>query len=353
MIKKRCPLLLVLLLLLATSCSDDDPASPPCPWGFGTGPALSPEGTYVLVANSLGETWAAIEAGPDSLIALPGAGLTGEAPNDLEVVGRRLYVVNSLANSVSEVDLTTGSTIACIDVGTGSSPFELEIDPADSTRAWLTTFLTGELIELDLAGRRVVRRTTVAPTLQGLWVGADRVAVTITAFNTTTFTYGTGEVVVYRKSDLGELARLDVPTNPQFVLRGSDQRVHVVCTGDFGTTSSGRIVRLEEDLSSVRDTLDLGGSPGRAELTADGKVYLSTFCNGVLAYDSGTFTALRDDTDPFLPGTCVGDVAVLGNLLLAADFNLDAVVALDPASGTVLQTLPAGDGPSALETAIP
>ena len=347
---KRFALIAALCPLVAlAACDDDDNVTAPCPVGSTPGPSLS-LAPYIVLTHNLGETWTAIDL--NTLEPATGTGFTGQSPNDLEKSGTDLYVVNSLENSLSRVDGITGTTLGCIQLGASTNPWELEIDPADSTHGWLTTWLSGEIIELNLATATVIRRRSIEPTLQGLCILDNTIAVTKTAFNTETFTYGTGYVILLRKSDLGEIARFEVPTNPQFVFEGADQRLHVVCSGDYGA-NPGRVVRLESDLSAVRDTLNLGGAPGRALLAPDGVAYLTAFCDGLLSYDTVTFTAEHDAANALLPGTCAGDVALHDDHIFVADFSNDAVVVLDLDSEATMETIPVGDGPNALVIWLP
>jgi YVTN family beta-propeller protein len=299
------------------------------------------------VASGLSEEWLAVDLTGDAPVVMPERGLTGRIPNDLDRVGDRLYVVNSGENTVSVVDLATGRSTGCLDIGSGTNPWALFVDPADSTRGWLTTFLTGELLELDLAGVRVLRRRAVAPAMEGVWADSERVAVTLTGFNGTEGDFGQGEVVVFEKSTLTEVARFPVPTNPQFLFEGGDGRLHVICSGNFRDVT-GRVVRIESDLSAARDTLVLGGSPSRAALAPDGVAYVAAFFGGLMAYDTLGFLPLHDAGNPLLDAPGFTDVLVQGGRLYAASFEVDAVAVLDLAGGTLLGEFLAGDGPVAL-----
>jgi YVTN family beta-propeller protein len=129
--------------------------------------------------------------------------------------------------------------------------------------------------------------------------------------------------------------------------------MHVVCTGDYGATSTGRVARIESDFSAVRDTLELGGAPGRAVLAGNGIAYLTAFCDGVLAYDTNAFTVVHGAGDAWLPGVCAADAALYGDRLFVADFGADLVTVLDLPTGTKLEDIPVGDGPIALAVATP
>jgi YVTN family beta-propeller protein len=278
------------------------------------------------------------------LTALPKRGLTGSAPNDVDVSGDRLYIVNSGDNTISVIDLASGTPAGCIGTGTGTNPWALFVDPVDPTRGWVTTFLTGEILELDLAGMHVLRRKVVGAGLEGIFVTDTRVVVTLTGYQGDIGAFGDGTVIFLDRGTLDETARLSVPANAQFVFRGADDRFHVVCTGDFAGVT-GRIARIEADASAVRDTLVLGGSPGQATLGPDGNAYVAGYFGGLQVYHSVAFTLgtpLSNDIGFY-------SVVVADTTLYAANFEQDAVTVVGLTSGTVIQTLPmAGDGPVAL-----
>jgi DNA-binding beta-propeller fold protein YncE len=308
------------------------------------GPALDAAHAYVIAASTLSEEWTAARRDAGGLTALPRRGLTGTAPNDLDVSGDRLFIVNSGDNTISAFDLTTGEAAGCIGTGTGTNPWELFVDPSDPDRGWVTTFLTGEILELDLAGMHVVRRRTVEAGLEGLFVTDTQVLVTLTGYQGSIGAFESGTVILLDKGTLEETERLRVPANSQFVFRGGDDRFHVVCSGDFGGTP-GSIARIEADGSAVRDTLALEGSPGRAVLGPDGIAFVVGYFGGLQVYDTVTFTAGTPlSTDIGFYAAVVADTT-----LYAANFEQDAVTVFELTRGTVVQTLPmVGDGPVAL-----
>jgi YVTN family beta-propeller protein len=330
----------LLLALAGGGCSS---SSNPVVCQTGEGPSLDPAASYLLIASTLSEEWTAARRDTNGLTALPERGLTGSTPNDLDVSGDRLYVVNSGDNTILVIDLGTGTAAGCIGTGTGTNPWEFFLDPADATRGWVTTFLTGEVLELDLLGMRVTRRKAVGTGLEGLLVTDTRVVVTLTGFLGDIGAFEDGTVIILDKDTLEETHRHRVPANSQFVFRGGDGRFHVVCTGDFAGVS-GRVVRIEADGSAVRDTLVLAGSPGRAALGPDGSAYVVGYFGGVQTYDSVAFTP----DAPLSNDVGFTSVVVAGTLLYAANFE-DAVTVFHLPGGTVAQTLSmVGDGPVAL-----
>jgi YVTN family beta-propeller protein len=333
--------------LFLFGCGDETAEKTLCPATNVQGPALASGQPYLLVVNGLSEEWMAARVDSSGLIPLSKRGLTGESPNDMDVNGNLLYVVNSGDNTISIIDLATGITVGCIDVGSGANPWEFSVDPSDSTRGWVTTFLSGDLLELDLNARSVLRRKHVGPAMEGLFVTESEVSITLTGFLGAEGRFENGTVVTFQKHSLEEIHRHPVPPNPQFIFEGADDRFHVVCTGNYDTGPAGvpgQIVRIESDWSAVRDTLVVGGSPARATLGPDGTAFVAAFYGGVMTYDSVAFTLGA----PVLTDAGFTAIAADGNTLYAANFELDAVAILDAASRTVTGELLVGDGPGAL-----
>jgi DNA-binding beta-propeller fold protein YncE len=343
--------LLIVLAGLAAGCSGTEEPGTFCPRGEASrGPALAADRGYLLVADGLSEDWAAARIDTGGATPVGGRGLLGRAPSRLAARGREVLVVNSLDNAVQILDTATGITAGCIDIGRGTNPWDVCVDPADPSRAWVSTFLTGEIVEVDLDARRVLRRAVVEPGAEALLVTATRIAVTLTGYDGSTGEFGVGQVAVLDRATLAEIRRLDVPANPQHLFEGADGRVHVVCTGNYGNhdpETFGSVVRIESDWSVVRDTLDLGGSPARAAVAPDGTAYVAAFFGGLMTYDSAAFLPLRTAVNPLDPSAGWADVVTAGEYVHAVNFDLDAVAVIDPESGAIVGEFLVGDGPVA------
>ena len=324
-------------------CSGNTPAGTTCPTGDPPGPTIGAAGG-VLVANSLEETWVGWRSGTIAL--LPQRGLLGRAPNHLAVHGDRLYAVNSLDNTIQIIDLTTGTTRGCIDLGPGVNPWEFQVDPYVVDRGWVTGFVSGELLEVDLDRETVLRRVTVAAGVEGIWITPTQIAVTLTGFGGNKGQFGPGAVVVMARDSLTVVHRVALPPNAQSFVAGHAGEVHVICTGDYNQIG-GSVVRLHSDLSAARDTLVVGGAPARG-INVDGVVFLAAFYGGLMAYDAIGFTLLHGPQNPIEASSGYTDVAAMGDRVYAANFDLDAVAVVDPATRSVVGDLLVGDGPVAL-----
>jgi DNA-binding beta-propeller fold protein YncE len=69
-----------------------------------------------------------------------------------------------------------------------------------------------------------------------------------------------------------------------------------------------------------------------------------------MAYDSMNFTVLNDINNPISPETGFTDVVVAGGAVYAANFDVDAILVVDPSTRNVLGDLLVRDGPIAVAT---
>jgi DNA-binding beta-propeller fold protein YncE len=252
---------------------------------------------------------------------------------------------------VQKVERQTGASLGCLPLGAGTNPWALAVDAdADAGRAWVTTFLSGEVIEIDLAAFAVTRRVTVGAGLEGIHVDADDIAVTLTGYAGAEGTFGQGYVVVLDRATLAERRRLAVPVNPQ-ALFAAGGRLHVICTGNYGNpppAEPGRLVRLSPDRTGVSDTLLLGGSPVEGAVAADGRAFLAGVSGGLRVVDTATFTLAEAGLPDEFAAPGWSGVDARGNLVLAVNFDLDAAILFDAAANTMAGSRLTGDGPVAV-----
>jgi YVTN family beta-propeller protein len=258
-----------------------------------------------------------------------------------------IYVVNSGSNNVQVFDATSYALKGTIALGANNNPMMIAI--LSSTKAYVTCSQSNTV--------KVVNPTTFALTSSipvgvgatGIAITAGKVYVANTAFNGSNYTYGQGTVSIISTSTDAVVKTLNVETNPQGCAIAPDGNVHVVCTGDYGT-SFGKVSVINTTSDVVSQTITVGGSPGNIAISAAGVGYLGTFGSGLITYTSAT-GAIRDSaTHPVLAGTDGSGVTfdVAGNVYVAA-FGLDKVIKINAANAMVKEYT-VGDGPLSVTT---
>lgn len=330
------------LALAATGCGKET-TRPPGP----------PPAAYLLVVNSLGETFDRIDL--DTGQVTQGVAATGNAPNDLwvDAARGRAWVANSMDNAVTAYDLATLAPVAAVALGPNSNPWNLA--PAPNGRLLVTNWLAGDVAEIDAAAGALLQRIPVGRTPEGILAGSSAtfLRVTLVNYDEATHRFGPGQVFTYCPVCQREPAPLvTVGTNPQTLLTGPDGRIHVVCTGNFGgyePAEWGQVRVLDWPTLGQQDTLRLGGTPDRAQVVGD-MVYVSAFFGGLMKYDGRTHAVLRDSTRPILDAPGLGAMAYDAGRkrLYVAGFDDDTIYVVDTTADTLVTAWPVGDGPVAL-----
>lgn len=109
----------------------------------------------------------------------------GRQPRTLaQAPDRAIWVVNQRDATISIIDADGRSQIATIALPRGSEPFAIVFNPQNS-RAYVSLQSTGQVVELDAAGRAVRRTLDVGPTPRSLAISGDGQRLFVTRFIST------------------------------------------------------------------------------------------------------------------------------------------------------------------------
>jgi DNA-binding beta-propeller fold protein YncE len=322
-------------------------------FSFGCGDDMGPEDTpppsaapAVFAVNSLGETLSRILIEEGEVAA--DAFALGEAPQGIAVLpgGREALVVSSRSNRVDLVDLDALAVRRSIDIGPGSNPYGVAV--AATGAAYVSCFLSDEVVRLDVTGGTVAKRIPVGRGPEGVLYVEDEgdVYVALTGY-TNIGVYGEGAVEVIGSGADTVRARLVVGKNPQSVTRAPDGTVHVACTGNYGV-EAGRVFVIDPAVPAVVDSIPIGGSPVAVLMLAGDLGLTAGYEGGLKRYDPAAriaeeMVALAGDT---WFTSLVYDAA--DSLLYVSDFDDSMVHVVDPWADVHVRSFRVGHGPVAL-----
>lgn len=268
---------ILLVLALAQACTNEDVLDPNI--------VPSPE-PAIFVVNSSGWTLSRILLADGTVTR--DAVLVGAVPQTIALTddGKRGYVASSSDNQIDVVDLDQLRVLYTIDIGPGSNPYGIVLA---GDQAYVSCFVSDEVVRVDLERRAVVRRIPVGRGPEGLLrlgeAANGSLYVTLTNFQASGV-YGAGGVVVLDVAADSVRARLVVGMNPQALALAPDGTVHVICTGNYGI-QEGRVFVIDPAVPAVVDSLDLGGSPGAIAILPDGRGMAAGYSGGLRIYDRG------------------------------------------------------------------
>jgi len=306
-------------------------------------PVASSQAVYVL--NSLGQSISTIDLTRDSVYN--NLATVGTWPNQILYYGGNLYVVNSGSNNVQVFDATTYASKGAISLGANNNPMNIAV--LSNTKAYVTCSQSNTVKVVDPTALTVTKTIAVGVGATGIAIASGKVYVANTAFNGSDYTYGQGTVSVISTTADPVIKTINVPTNPQACAVAPNGRMHVVSTGDYFSVF-GTVSVIDPSTDAVTQTITVGGSPGNIAISSAGVAYLGSFGSGVITYTASTGTIINSSTSPLLPGTDGSGVAfdVSGNVYVAA-FGADKVFKLN-AAGVLQKEYVVGDGPGSLST---
>jgi YVTN family beta-propeller protein len=278
-----------------------------------------------------------------------GLGPIGEIPNRIEKDpdGSLAFIVNSGSDDVTVFDLESETVVATIELPPGTNPWTIEIA---GSRAFVTGLLTDRVHEIDLATFTLGASAPTGIAPEGMCIASGKLYVANTGFDFQTFQYGAGSVSVFDVGDLSLLAKVPVGTNPQECFASSSGAIHVVCTGDFSSTT-GSVHVIDPASDSPADTLEIAAFPGGAALGPASLAYLNVttlaFGSEIWSYDTSTLALVHDGSNALLPSLdFYGNprVDALGDLFVP-NFTLDLLLVEDPVSPGNPHTFLVGDSP--------
>jgi len=298
------------------------------------------------VVNSVGETMSRIDL-TTGLVSNDILTLGSDvecAPNQIVIRDTLAYVINSLTDEIQVINLNTETTVGFIDLPPGSNPYWMAF--YDSQYVYVTLLMNNSVAKVDIIGGTVVREDSVGLSPGGIVICNHKAYIGITSMDDE-HVYGQGKLAVYDIRGGSLLKQLDVGKNPNNLAVDSAGRVHVVCTGDYWSIW-GIVYLIGTDTDSIMDSLSLGGTPGSIAIGPDNVAYLAAggwVSDGhMYAYNAQTLTVFHDVTNPLIVAYgCMSAVAYQDSSVFSIGY-FDTVENTDT-SGVITATYAVGDVP--------
>ena len=155
-----------------------------------TGTAGSQQQARILyVVNNLGESLSMIDLNTGTVVN--DILILGNVPNDLQIQGSTAYVVNSTSVDINVIDLVTNTKMSVITLLPDSNPWEMLI-PLSGNRAFVTNSGLNSLSVIDLVTGTMTDEISVGTWPQGMALLGTRLYVVNTGFDINSFTYSPG-----------------------------------------------------------------------------------------------------------------------------------------------------------------
>ncbi|MBU0508881.1 hypothetical protein KKH27_08610 [bacterium] len=268
----------------------------------------------------------------------------GYGCNDIIAHGSRLFVTNSLLNTVQEIDAETDVTLRDIPTTGGVNPHSAATLNSDTLA--VTNWISNNVLLIRLSSGQVVGNVYVGVAPQGIVAHGDRVYVCLTRY-LPSGQYGPGVVMIYNRGDFHLLDSLRVGMNPQTAAVDEWDRLHVVCTGNYGTVG-GEIHVVDLGNRQTEAVVEVGGSPSNISF-GGGQALLAAGGWGdhgeVYRYRLDDLTVLNDQASPIRVGSGATDVEALADGSFFVSCAMTDEVEHRSNAGALFNRYPVSDGP--------
>jgi len=272
----------------------------------------------------------------------------GLYPNDIIIIRDSAYILNSGSDDLYVYDLIDQQLVNVHDIGSGRNPYRLI--EVDTDTLLITNWYTSTLTKMTISGEIIGEYDASGDYPQGMLVMGDTTYFTTVAFVWQDTSYNEGAVMAWDNSGDSAVAVCPVGDNPNDLTLGPDGDLWVCCTGQYDGTGSVYIV--DPLLMAVEDSILTGGDPTDIIITDNGVVFLAAgggwWPSGSSGYlftiDAVTRTLLHGSTDPILTdGGPMTVIAASDSTVFSFNFAANTVTEVD-SGGVEIRSFDGGDG---------
>lgn len=252
---------LTITALTFTSCSKDDSNSNPVT------PVVTTSGLYILNEGVYGQNNSTLSyldftslAVTQNIYALANNNASlGDNANSMFILNNKGYIAVDNSNKIEIIDLTTNKSNGYVDLGTGSSPREIYMK--DSTTGYVTSLYNDKVIKFNPVTKTIIKSIPVGSKPEGIVESGGKLFVANSGFG-----YDNTVSVIDMATD-NVTATIRVGINPRITIKGDDNNVYVVCTGQYppaDNSGTGGIYKIDPSMLKLTDSLVVTGNPGEA-----------------------------------------------------------------------------------------
>ena len=292
----------------------------------------------VYVLNSSATSLSVIDLEEDSVYN--DVATVGVWPNQIVYRNEKLYCVNSGSNNITIYDVATWDSETPIALGEGHNPMKLAF--YDDNTAYVSCSVSGKVLKLDMVNKTVDLEMPAGTGCTGIAIANDKVYAANTGY-----VYGSpylqGTVNVYDATNGDSITVIDVATNPQDIAIAGDGKLHVVATGDYGSTP-GAVTVIDPATDQVVDTYNIGSTPGSIAIDpVNNTAYCGVWGMGAIAYDTEDGSVEYDS----FAGHGGSGIMFFDDGVWISGWDADKVYKYST-QNTVIDSFAVGDSPSAL-----
>ncbi len=224
----------------------------------------------------------------------------GQYANQIYIEENTGYIVNSGEHNIQVVDLENVTTMGYIQCPNGSNPYWVKITESGN-KGYVSGMFTNSVFTFNPDTYEITGTISVGNSPEGLCLHENKLYVMNSSYG-----QSSGSVSVIDTQTDTVLETITVGNNPQFAAVDSYDKLHVVCTGNYGYSSPaiwGEVYVININDYTDFSILDVGASPTRININDEGEAFLADGNGlGYIIYNTDDLSIEYSSDDLFSSG---------------------------------------------------
>ncbi len=271
-------------------------------------------------------------------------------PNQIVVRDSLAYVIASGTDELQIINLKSETTIKYINTGPFSNPYWMAF--YDSQYVYVTLMLKNKVAKIDVLSGLIVDEIATGVSPAGIVIYDHKAFVVCSGFDFDTYAFNPSKLYIYDLSDNSLLDEVVVGLNSQYAAVDFSGNIHVVATGNYFDIN-GEVYIVNGDSHEVINSFPVGGSPGQINIGPDNVAYIAaagwSLTGHIYSYNTVTGEVYHNSINPLEVGlNCMAAVPFQDSTLFSVSFSTDFINVIDSA-GVGQANYAIGDGPVHLD----
>jgi hypothetical protein len=252
-----------------------------------------------FVVNTVANTLSVLDIDSQSMIIDTLSPGPNSMPNYLAIRNGKGYVIDSGINDIMVFDIGTLQEIKHIPLPNGVNPWAMDF--VDDSVCVVSFYQTDQVAFLNAHTNNILNTVNVGISPEGVKYFNNKVYVANSGFINVGQPYAPGSITVLDARTFSVINSVSVSTNPQDLDIDVNGNLLVACTGDY-FIADGKLEIINTLTDTVISSVNLNPDITGVRVSPENKAYLVTYGQGVLVYDLVSQTFEIDEQNPLTGG---------------------------------------------------
>ena len=256
-----------------------------------------PKRAYVI--NTVANTLSVLDINNQTVISDTLSPGPNSMPNYIAIREGKGYVVDSGINDIMVFDINTLQRIKHISLPNGSNPWAMDF--INDSILVVSFNLTDQVAFINVNSNSIVRTVNVGVSPEGVKYNNTKIYVANCGFINVGQPFEPGSISVLDARTFSVIDSINVSINPQDLDIDANGNLLVACTGHY-FIADGKLEIIDTMVDTVASSVNLNPDITGVRVSPENKAYLPTYGQGVLVYNLDTQEFEAGEQNPLSGG---------------------------------------------------